>query len=57
MPYWAYAPVVDGTFTIDPGNPYRSQFRYYIHEGAPEKSVIEQLEKDWITPPTVKVLY
>jgi hypothetical protein len=57
MPYWAYSPVVDGAFTIDPGGHYRSQFRYYVHEGTPDKTVIEKLEKDWIAPPVVKIIY
>jgi hypothetical protein len=55
FPYWCYAPVVDGPFTLNPGMLYRSQFRYYVHEGAPHINTIERLEKDWIDPPVTSV--
>jgi hypothetical protein len=55
FPYWCYAPVVDGPFSLNPGTLYRSQFRYYVHEGAPNINTIERLEKDWIAPPVTSV--
>jgi hypothetical protein len=56
MPYWAFAPVVDGAFTINPGETYRAQFRYYIHDGPVDRFMLEAIEKDWIEPPQVKVV-
>jgi hypothetical protein len=53
IPYWAYAPVVDGPFTIDPGKKYYAQFRYYVHNGTPDIRMVERLEKDYSVPPLV----
>lgn len=55
MPYWVYSPVVDGAFTINPGTWYRSQYRYYVHQQAPDTATITRFEKDWVVPPDVKV--
>lgn len=55
FPYWAYAPVVDGAFTIDPGKKYFAQFRYYVHNGMPDIKRIEQLENDYRFPPLITV--
>ncbi len=56
MPYWAFSPVVDGAFTINPGEYYRAQFRYFLHDGPVDKYLLEMVEKDWIDPPQVKVI-
>jgi len=55
FPYWAYAPVVDGPFTIDPKKKYFAQFRYYVHNGMPDLNMIERLESDYRNPPLIKV--
>lgn len=57
MPYWAYAPVVDGPFFIAPGAFYRSKFRYYVHDGKASPEVIEKLYAAWATPVSVKLIY
>jgi hypothetical protein len=56
MPYWAFAPVVDGAFTIGPGEIYRAQFRYFVHDGPVDKYLLEMVEKDWVEPPQVRVV-
>jgi hypothetical protein len=56
MPYWAFAPVVDGAFTINPGQVYRAQFRYFVHDGPVDKYMLEMVEKDWIDPPQANVI-
>lgn len=56
MPYWAWSPVIDGAFTINPGEKYRAQYRYFVHDGPVDKYVLEMVEKDWIEPPVVKVV-
>ena len=56
MPYWAFAPVVDGPFTINPGEAYRAQFRYFVHDGPVDKYMLETIEKDWVAPPQVTVV-
>jgi hypothetical protein len=45
MPYWVYAPVVEGRFFIAPGEAYKSKYRYYVHDGQPDLSVIEAIER------------
>jgi hypothetical protein len=47
MPYWVYAPMVHGAFTIDPGAKYFSKFRYYVHNGMPDTKFIEKLREDY----------
>lgn len=56
MPYWAFAPVADGPFTINPGETYRAQFRYFVHDGPVDKYMLATIEKDWITPPQVTIV-
>ena len=56
MPYWAFSPVADGAFYIAPGAFYRSQFRYYVHEGRPDRQMIEKHFKQWIKPLEVTVI-
>ena len=54
MPYFVYSPVVDGAFTINPGETYRSQYRYYVHTGKLDTATAQRLEQDYATPPVVK---
>ena len=48
MPYFVYAPMVEEPFTIEPGKPYVSKFRYLLHDGTPDHEVIEGSWKEWI---------
>ncbi|WP_375586489.1 PmoA family protein [Cyclobacterium xiamenense] len=50
MPYWVYAPMVDGEFTIAPGETFTSHFRYYLHQGPPDKAVIDRINNDLLNP-------
>ena len=56
MPYWVYAPMVDGAFYIAPGSIYKSKFRYYVHQGTPDQQVIQNIEKNLKSPIKVKIL-
>lgn len=56
MPYWVYAPMVDGAFTIAPGETFKSSFRYYVHQGEPDKKVIESISNDLLNPIGVEIL-
>ncbi len=51
MPYWAFAPMVEGAFTINQRSYYRSRFRYYVHNGMPDKTIIERIKNDFVEPP------
>lgn len=54
MPYWVYAPVVEGRFFIAPGEAYESKYRYYVHDGAPDLKLIDGIEKSISEPVGVK---
>ena len=56
MPYWSYAPVVDGPFALAPGEPYKSRFRYFVHAGAVNAGIIESVNANWVEPVTVKIV-
>ncbi|HEY0678973.1 MAG TPA: DUF6807 family protein, partial [Chitinophagaceae bacterium] len=49
MPYWAFAPVIDGPFPFNPGMKYKSRFRYYVHKGDADLGEIERMMNEWIT--------
>jgi hypothetical protein len=57
MPYWCYAPVVDGKFSINPSVPYVSKFRYFVHNGHPDIMEIDRLQRTWAEPALIKVTY
>jgi hypothetical protein len=54
-PYMAFAPVKDGPFAIEPGQPYRSRFRIVSFDGPLDRELIERLWRDFATPPEVTV--
>ncbi|GAB2777429.1 hypothetical protein GCM10027275_20630 [Rhabdobacter roseus] len=56
MPYWCYAPIVDGAFYIPPGGTYQARYRYYVHNGAPNLDQIRRIAQDVVEPVTVRVL-
>ena len=39
-PYFVYAPMVEESFTIIPGEPYISKFRYVVFDGEPDEEII-----------------
>ena len=47
MPYWVYAPVVDGKFEITPRVTYRSRYRYFIFDDHPDPKRIASLAENW----------
>jgi hypothetical protein len=55
-PYFCFAPMVLGTFTIEPGKPYVSTYRYYVHTGKPDAKVNDALWNDFADPPVVKIV-
>ena len=46
-PYFVYAPMVEEPFSIEPGKPYVSKFRYLTFDGEPDLKLIEKAWKDW----------
>jgi hypothetical protein len=50
-PYMAFSPVKDGPFTIQPGTPYVTRFRFIAKDGPPDAALFERLWNDYATPP------
>jgi hypothetical protein len=55
-PYLAFSPVKDGPFTIQPGVPYVTRFRFVTADGPPDAALLERLWNDYATPPQVTVV-
>ncbi|WP_154858970.1 DUF6807 domain-containing protein [Cyclobacterium xiamenense] len=56
MPYWVYAPMVDGEFTIAPGETFTSRFRYYVHQGQPDQAIIDRINNDLLHPIQARIV-
>ncbi|EMI15799.1 hypothetical protein RMSM_07269 [Rhodopirellula maiorica SM1] len=41
-PYFCFAPMVDGEFTLEPNETFASHYRYIAHDDAPDTAAIEQ---------------
>lgn len=54
-PFFTFAPVKDGAFTIEPGKPYITRLRFIMMDGPPNVALLEQLWNDYATPATVTV--
>jgi len=52
-PYFCFAPMILGDFAIEPGKPYVSRYRYYVHTGEPDRAVNERIWNDYADPPQV----
>ncbi len=48
-PYFVFSPCVDGEFTIDRENPYRSHYRFIIADSAPKAEWLNQQWSAWAT--------
>jgi hypothetical protein len=54
-PYATFSPVKESGFSIVPGTPYVTRFRFVSADGAPDKALIDRLWNDFATPPQVTV--
>ncbi|MCB9276036.1 MAG: PmoA family protein [Lewinellaceae bacterium] len=54
MPYFCFAPMVDGAFDLVPGIPYESRYRFITFDGPPNeeslKAYFEDFGKPMVTP-------
>jgi hypothetical protein len=55
-PYFCFAPMVDGEFTISAGHPYVSRYRLVIHDGPSDSRLIDQVWHDYADPPHVRFI-
>jgi hypothetical protein len=54
-PYFCWAPMVLGPFAIEPGKPYVSAYRYYVHQGKLDAALAGRLWNDFVDPPQVRI--
>jgi hypothetical protein len=55
-PYFCFSPMAVDSFRIEPGTPYVSRYRYYVHVGKPDATEIETLWHDYAEPARVKIV-
>lgn len=53
-PFFNYAPQEAGDMEITPGKPYVMRYRFVVHDGAPDKELLERLWNDYAHPAVVK---
>ncbi|HEX6180411.1 MAG TPA: PmoA family protein [Chitinophagaceae bacterium] len=44
MPYWCFSPMVDSGFSLNPGESFKSRFRFVVHAGSTDVEQIEDME-------------
>lgn len=55
-PFFCYAPQQLGPMEIVPGKPYVSRYRFLVHDGPPDKELIEHFWQEFADPPRVEVI-
>ncbi|QDU50970.1 DUF6807 domain-containing protein [Gimesia panareensis] len=56
MPYFCFAVASLDPFEIQPGKPYVSRYRFYVHDGKPSPETDQRMWIDFAEPPHVTVL-
>jgi hypothetical protein len=57
MPYFCFTPAVLGQFRVEPERPpYRSRYRFYVHDGKLDPQAAERVWRDFAEPPKVRVV-
>jgi hypothetical protein len=47
MPYFCYAPMVQGAFVLAPGETYESRYRFLVFDGKPDLPLVEATVHSW----------
>jgi hypothetical protein len=55
-PYFCWAPMVLGSFSLEPGKPYVSAYRFFVHSGKPDVALTERLWNDYADPAQVRIV-
>lgn len=50
MPYFCFAPVADGGFSLAPGAPYHSRYRFLVFDGPPDAEALGLFGRDFGAP-------
>ena len=53
-PFFNFAPSQAGDWTIEPGKPYISKYRFIVSDGKPDPELLSQLWIDYSQPPVVQ---
>ena len=56
IPYFCFAPAVLGSFSIEPGKPYVSRYRFCVHDDKLPPEAAQRLWHDYADPPQVRVV-
>ncbi len=51
LPYFCFAPMVMGEFTITKDRPYVSRYRFVTSDKGPDRATLDQLWQQWTGPP------
>ncbi len=54
-PFFNYAPVQAGPFTIEPGRPFVARYRFVVSDGPPDRRLLDRLWNDYAYPPQVRL--
>jgi len=55
-PYFCWAPMVLGALAIEPGKPYVSTYRHFVHQGKLDAAAADRLWNDFADPPHVRIV-
>lgn len=55
MPYFCYTPAAIDSFTIAPGKPFVSRYRFLVHDGKLDADLVERIRRDYSNPPEVRI--
>ena len=56
MPYFCFSPMVEEPFKIEPGQEYVSRYRFFIHNGSPTPTRIEDVWKDYAAASEARII-
>ena len=56
MPYFCFAPMVQGEFEIVPGKRFRSQYRFVVDDGPLDRDLAQKLSDDYEKPLVARVV-
>jgi hypothetical protein len=56
MPYFCFTPAFLGSFVIEPGKSYVSQYRFVVHDGKIDPNAARRLWQDYAQPPSVRIV-
>jgi hypothetical protein len=48
--------MVLGSFSLEPGKPYVSAYRFFVHSGKPDVALTERLWNDYADPAQVRIV-